>query len=141
MVKEEKNMPDWKKRVPYEKSEAATHEKHREPARPVKEAAKAPEKKAVAPVRRAVEEKKAMKEAVPERMGARREAVCDACGKVHTETTRCEIFEYAGEKFHICGECIPPVHENPADFLAGKKGTTPQSEDFDICGPTTRSMK
>jgi hypothetical protein len=26
------------------------------------------------------------------------------------------------------------VKENPADFLAGKKGTDPESKDFDICG-------
>jgi len=135
MEKEEKNMPEWKKHVPYEKSEAAQHEKHREPAKPVKEAAKVSKEKAGAPVRRIVEEKEARREAVPEKMGRRTEETWDACGKVHTESKRCEIIEYSGQKFHVCGECIPPVHENPADFLAGKKGTASQSEDFDVCGP------
>lgn len=135
MVKEEKNMPEWKKRVPYEESEAAYHEKHREQAKPVKEEVKHPKERAAVPARPAAEEKKAPRMAVPERKGRVTEATCDACGRVHKESDRCEMFEYSGQTFHICGECIPPVHENPADFLAGKKGTATQSEDFDVCGP------
>lgn len=59
--------------------------------------------------------------------------VCDACGRDHSD--KCEIIDYAGSKFNVCGGCIPEVKENPADFLAGKKGTAPESEDFDVCGP------
>jgi len=58
-------------------------------------------------------------------------SVCDACGRDHSD--RCEIYEYSGQKFNICGECIPAVHENPADFLAGKKGTMSELESFDPC--------
>ena len=48
------------------------------------------------------------------------------------------MIDYAGQKFNVCGGCIPEVKENPADFLAGKKGTDPESKDFDICGPEKR---
>jgi hypothetical protein len=60
-------------------------------------------------------------------------AMCDACGRDHSDN--CDIIDYAGQKFNVCGECIPEVRENPADFLAGKKGTEPESKDFDVCGP------
>lgn len=59
--------------------------------------------------------------------------VCDACGRDHSD--RCEMINFAGQRFNVCGECIPPVKENPADFLAGKKGTEPESTTFDVCGP------
>jgi ribosome-binding protein aMBF1 (putative translation factor) len=51
--------------------------------------------------------------------------VCDACGRRHSD--RCDTVDFAGVKFKVCGYCIPEVSENPADFLAGKKGTEPQS--------------
>lgn len=60
-------------------------------------------------------------------------AMCDACGRDHSD--KCDVIDYAGQKFNVCGECIPEVKENPADFLAGKKGTDPESKDFDVCGP------
>ncbi len=60
-------------------------------------------------------------------------AMCDACGKDHS--SKCDVIDFAGQNFTVCGECIPEVKENPADFLAGKKGTDPESKDFDICGP------
>ena len=59
-------------------------------------------------------------------------AMCDACGRDHSD--KCEIVDYAGQKFNVCGGCIPEVKENPADFLAGKKGTSTQAQDFDVCG-------
>jgi ribosome-binding protein aMBF1 (putative translation factor) len=59
--------------------------------------------------------------------------VCDACGKRHS--ANCDIVDYAGAKFNVCGECLPEVKENPADFLAGKKGTSTEQQDFDVCGP------
>ena len=62
--------------------------------------------------------------------------VCDACGRRHSN--QCEIYEYAGQKFNVCGGCIPAVHENPADFLSGKKGTESESTTFDVCGPEKR---
>jgi hypothetical protein len=62
--------------------------------------------------------------------------VCDACGKDHS--SKCDTIEYAGQKFTVCGGCIPEVRENPADFLAGKKGTDPESKDFDVCGTEKR---
>lgn len=71
--------------------------------------------------------------AAPERVGRPTEAACDACGRVHSGSDWCEMFEYGGEKFHICGECIPPVHENPADFLSGKKGTMTEEELWEHC--------
>lgn len=49
---------------------------------------------------------------------------CDACGRTHSD--KCEIIKYEGVDFNVCGECIPEVRENPADFLAGKKGTEPE---------------
>jgi ribosome-binding protein aMBF1 (putative translation factor) len=52
-------------------------------------------------------------------------AMCDACGRDHSD--KCDTIDYAGQKFNVCGECIPEVKENPADFLAGKKGTDPES--------------
>jgi hypothetical protein len=58
--------------------------------------------------------------------------MCDACGRDHSD--RCDSIDFAGQKFIVCGECIPAVRENPADFLAGKKGTDPESKDFDVCG-------
>ena len=63
-------------------------------------------------------------------------AMCDACGRDHSD--KCEIVDYGGQKFNVCGECIPGVMENPADFLAGKKGTPSEAEDFDACGPGKR---
>lgn len=51
--------------------------------------------------------------------------VCDACGRKHSD--RCSIINYAGQDFNVCGTCIPAVNENPADFLAGKKGTEPEA--------------
>jgi ribosome-binding protein aMBF1 (putative translation factor) len=51
--------------------------------------------------------------------------VCDACGRRHSDA--CSFIEYAGQRFNVCGECVPEVKENPADFLAGKKGTEPES--------------
>ena len=51
--------------------------------------------------------------------------VCDACERRHSD--RCDNVEFAGETFKVCGNCIPEVAENPADFLAGKKGTEPES--------------
>lgn len=60
-------------------------------------------------------------------------AMCDACGRDHSD--KCDIIDYAGQKFNVCGECIPAVRENPADFLAGKKGTSSEAEDFEICPP------
>lgn len=57
--------------------------------------------------------------------------MCDACGRDHS--SNCKIFNYSGKEFNVCGECIVGVTENPADFLAGKKGTEPESEDFKIC--------
>jgi hypothetical protein len=59
-------------------------------------------------------------------------AMCDACGRDHSD--RCDIIDYAGQKFKVCGECIPAVRENPADFLAGKKGTESESDSMDVCG-------
>jgi ribosome-binding protein aMBF1 (putative translation factor) len=50
--------------------------------------------------------------------------VCDACGRRHS--SRCDIVKFAGVDFNVCGYCIPEVAENPADFLAGKKGTEPE---------------
>src|SRR5208337_4284036 len=50
--------------------------------------------------------------------------VCDACGRRHSD--RCDTIDYAGVDFNVCGTCIPAVRENPADFLAGKKGTEPE---------------
>lgn len=57
--------------------------------------------------------------------------VCDACGRDHSD--KCEMIDYAGQKFNVCGGCIPEVKENPADFLGGKKGTEPESTTFDVC--------
>lgn len=51
--------------------------------------------------------------------------VCDACGKRHSD--QCSTINFAGENFNVCGQCIPEVQENPADFLAGKKGTEPEA--------------
>lgn len=51
--------------------------------------------------------------------------VCDACGRKHSD--RCDTVPFAGVNFQVCGYCIPEVRENPADFLAGKKGTEPQT--------------
>ena len=51
--------------------------------------------------------------------------VCDACGRRHSN--RCETVQFAGADFNICGYCIPEVRENPADFLAGNKGTEPET--------------
>ncbi len=51
--------------------------------------------------------------------------VCDACGRKHSD--RCDTVNFAGVNFNVCGTCIPAVNENPADFLAGKKGTEPES--------------
>jgi ribosome-binding protein aMBF1 (putative translation factor) len=59
--------------------------------------------------------------------------VCDACGRDHSD--KCDVIQYEGQNFRVCGECIPEVMENPADFLAGKKGTEPESSAFDICAP------
>jgi hypothetical protein len=53
MVKEETNVHDWKKRIPYEESEAAYHKKHGKDAMPVKEEEKAPAEMKGEPVRRA----------------------------------------------------------------------------------------
>ncbi len=50
--------------------------------------------------------------------------VCDACGRRHSD--KCDTIDYAGVGFNVCGSCIPEVMENPADFLAGKKGTEPE---------------
>ena len=50
---------------------------------------------------------------------------CDACGARHSSA--CSIVEYAGQRFNVCGGCVASVRENPADFLAGKKGTEPES--------------
>jgi len=57
--------------------------------------------------------------------------VCDACGRDHSDM--CEIIEFSGQKFNVCGGCIPAVKENPADFLAGKKHTEQDSTAFDVC--------
>jgi ribosome-binding protein aMBF1 (putative translation factor) len=51
--------------------------------------------------------------------------ICDACGQRHSD--RCSLVDYAGENFNVCGECVPQVVENPADFLAGKRGTEPEA--------------
>lgn len=51
--------------------------------------------------------------------------VCDACGRKHSD--RCDTVPFAGVNFQVCGYCIPEVRENPADFLAGKRGTEPQT--------------
>ncbi len=51
--------------------------------------------------------------------------VCDACGRRHSD--RCDTVPFAGVNFNVCGYCIPEVKENPADFLAGKKGTEPET--------------
>ncbi len=51
--------------------------------------------------------------------------VCDACGRKHSD--RCDTVSFAGVNFNVCGYCIPEVMENPADFLAGKKGTEPET--------------
>ena len=51
--------------------------------------------------------------------------VCDACGHRHSDA--CSIINYAGQNFNVCGGCVAEVKENPADFLAGKKGTEPES--------------
>jgi ribosome-binding protein aMBF1 (putative translation factor) len=59
--------------------------------------------------------------------------MCDACGRDHS--SNCRLIDYSGKKFNVCGECIVAVRENPADFLAGKKGTDTQAEDFNPCGP------
>ncbi len=48
---------------------------------------------------------------------------CDACGRRHSNT--CRTVKYDDVNFNVCGECIVPVEANPADFLAGKKGTEP----------------
>lgn len=57
--------------------------------------------------------------------------VCDACGRDHSD--RCETIEFSGEKFKVCGNCIPAVKENPAEFLAGKKHKPSDSTIFDVC--------
>lgn len=49
--------------------------------------------------------------------------VCDACGRRHS--SQCSIVKYDDVDFNVCGYCIPQVASNPADFLAGKKGTEP----------------
>ena len=140
---EETNNPDWKKRVPYEKSEAAYHKHPEKPIKKATEATMRPEKAKLPGESR--ERMQAGKETIggkeikarPPLAGTPSESTsaraCDACGRVHSN--RCEIIQYAGQNFNVCGECIPPVRENPADFLAGKKGTDPESMDFDICGP------
>jgi ribosome-binding protein aMBF1 (putative translation factor) len=51
--------------------------------------------------------------------------VCDACGRRHSND--CRTVEYDDVEFNVCGYCIVPVEANPADFLAGKKGTEPLS--------------
>jgi hypothetical protein len=159
MAKGDADIPEWKKRVPYEKSEAAYH---KEPQKPVKkvegvavkqEKVKLPEdmkgriesaKSAehlkspgiVKGFKETVAGGKDIREAMPKTAAARPDSAsartCDACGRIHS--ARCEIVKYAGQDFNVCGECIPPVKENPADFLAGKKGTDPESMDFDVCG-------
>lgn len=57
--------------------------------------------------------------------------VCDACGRDHSDN--CEIIEFSGQKFNVCGNCIPAVKEKPADFLAGKKHLESDSTVFDVC--------
>lgn len=49
--------------------------------------------------------------------------VCDACGRRHSN--QCSIIKYEDVDFKVCGYCVPQVAANPADFLAGKKGTEP----------------
>lgn len=51
--------------------------------------------------------------------------VCDACGCRHSDA--CSVIDYAGQSFNVCGECVAGVKENPADFLAGKRGTEPET--------------
>ena len=143
---EETNIPEWKKRVSYEKSEAAYH-KH--PQKPIKKAEKATMKQEIVKLPENVKgrvqaaketiggkEIKARPQPAGTPPGSASARACDACGRVHSN--RCEIIQYAGQNFNVCGECIPPVRENPADFLAGKKGTDPESMDFDICGPNKK---
>jgi ribosome-binding protein aMBF1 (putative translation factor) len=48
---------------------------------------------------------------------------CDACGRRHSN--ECRTVKYNDVDFNVCGYCIVPVEANPADFLAGKKGTEP----------------
>lgn len=45
----------------------------------------------------------------------------------------CEIIEFSGGKFKVCGSCIQAVKENPAEFLAGKKHMKSDSTAFDVC--------
>ena len=165
MAKGEKDVPEWKKRVPYEQSEAAYHKKHHEPAEKVASTAAKEGKKQIEEVKGRIE---SVKERIEAAAGAERakpageavstrapatgetatksgfppameevmhgsERVCDACGRIHPGA--CEIIQFAGQNFNVCGGCIPPVKENPADFLAGKKGTDPESKDFEVCGP------
>jgi len=49
--------------------------------------------------------------------------VCDACERRHSD--QCSIIKYEDVDFRVCGYCVPQVAANPADFLAGKKGTEP----------------
>jgi ribosome-binding protein aMBF1 (putative translation factor) len=51
--------------------------------------------------------------------------VCDACGRRHSD--KCSIIKFDDVDFNVCGYCVPQVASNPADFLAGKKGTEPMS--------------
>jgi ribosome-binding protein aMBF1 (putative translation factor) len=51
--------------------------------------------------------------------------ICDACGQRHSE--RCSLIDYAGTTFNVCGGCVPKIMQNPADFLAGKRGTEPET--------------